>query len=305
MSSLPLTTLDLLRVGLVAVVFLGLFLLGALAGSAPMPVGRRTGIRGLKRQRALTEGGGWSHLEPVLRWLGGRVRRVVSTQLLSSIDRQVSMAGDYLGLHPEELIGLSFLCACVGLLAGSAANVVAHMGPMLVVAVGAFGAIAPFMTLSSAVGERMKSISRRLPPAIDLMALGMGAGLDFPGAVRQVVDRSGTPDDPLIEELSLILLSLSLGRTRREALEELAERAPLPMVQEFVGSVVQAELQGTPVADVLQIQAEVSRQKRSVMGEEAASKAAVMMIAPLMLLFLAVLILIVAPMVILLKSQGM
>ncbi|HVH48139.1 MAG TPA: type II secretion system F family protein, partial [Labilithrix sp.] len=138
-----------------------------------------------------------------------------------------------------------------------------------------------------------------------LLALSMGAGLDFPGAIRQAVDRSGTPDDPIIEELSLILLNLSLGRTRREALEELAERAPIPSVQEFVGSVVQADLRGNPVADVLRIQAEVSRQKRSVLGEEAASKAAVKMIGPLILLFLAILVLIVGPMLIELKARGL
>lgn len=295
----------LLRSGLVGVVFVGLFLVGARAAAAPMPIARRTGIRGLKRQRALAGGSGWSQLEPLVRWLGGRIRRFIGTQQLQSIDRQIGMAGDFLGLFPEELIALALLCACVGGVSGMVADVVVKMGPMLVVGTAAFGAVAPFLTLTGAAVDRRKAIGRRLPAAIDLLALGMGAGLDFPGAVRQAVDRSGTPEDPLIEELSLILLGLSLGRTRREALEELAERAPIPMVQEFVGAVVQAELRGNPVVDVLQIQAEVSRQKRSVLGEEAASKAAVKMIAPLMLLFLAVLILIVGPMILQLRSQGL
>ncbi|MBX3204923.1 MAG: type II secretion system F family protein [Labilithrix sp.] len=298
------STLSLLRSGLVAAVFVSLFVFGALAGAAPMPPGGRTGIRGLKRQRALAKGNGWANVEPALRWLGGRVGRFVSPQLLRSIDRQISMAGDYLGLYAEELVGLSVLTAIVGLVAGGLANAVVKIGPMFVVGVGAFGAVAPFMMLSSAASDRLKAIARRLPPAIDLLALGMGAGLDFPGALRQTVERSGTPDDPLIEELSLILVSFSLGRTRREALEELAERAPIPMVQEFVGAVVQAELRGNPVADVLQIQAEVSRQKRSILGEEAAAKAGVSMIGPLVLLFVAILILIVAPMVIKLSQQS-
>ena len=62
----------------------------------------------------------------------------------------------------------------------------------------------------------MKEIGRGLPYVIDLMALAMGAGLDFPGAVRQVVQKSSNPDDPLVEEMTLILQALSLvGRAGR------------------------------------------------------------------------------------------
>jgi tight adherence protein C len=143
----------------------------------------------------------------------------------------------------------------------------------------------------------MKDVDRRLPHAIDLLALGMGAGLDFPGSVRQVVEKSGHPDEPVIEELTLILHSLQLGRTRQQALQELAERVPASSVIEFVGAVVQAELRGNPIAAVLRIQAEVSRRKRSVFAEESAAKAGVAMILPMVLVFFTILILIVAPII--------
>jgi tight adherence protein C len=129
------------------------------------------------------------------------------------------------------------------------------------------------------------------------LALGMGAGLDFPGAVRQVVEKSGHPDEPVIEELTLILHSLQLGRTRQQALQEFAERVPASSVIEFVGAVVQAELRGNPIAAVLRIQAEVSRRKRSVFAEESAAKAGVAMILPMVLVFFTILILIVAPII--------
>ena len=141
----------------------------------------------------------------------------------------------------------------------------------------------------------MKEINRRLPYAIDLLSLAMGAGLDFPGSVRQVVEKSGSPDDPVVEEFTLILQSLQLGRTRRQALEEFAQRAPVDSVVEFVGALVQAELRGNPVAEVLRIQAEVARRKRTVRAEEAAARAGVQMMMPLVLVFLCILILIVAP----------
>jgi len=71
-----------------------------------------------------------------------------------------------------------------------------------------------------------------------------------------------------------------------------------------VGAVVQAEMRGNPVVEVLRIQAEVSRRKRTVRAEEAASKAGVAMIGPLVLVFVCILMLIVAPIVMKLQASG-
>jgi len=292
------------KLALLVPTFASMFFLASWAASAPMPSGVRTGVRGLVRQRALAKGGAWCTIEPVVRWIGMRVHGLLSTQLLASLDRQVLMAGSYLGLLAEELVALSVVCGAAGLVLGGFANLVVTIGPMFVVAVGAFGALAPFLAVSSFAGDRSKAIGRRLPSAIDLLALSMSAGLDFPGALRQVVEKSGTPNDPLVEELSLILQSLQLGRTRRQALEEFAERSPINAVCEFVNSVIQAELRGNPLAEVLRIQAEISRQRRTVLAEEAAAKAGVSMIMPLVLVFVAILILIAGPMVIRLSQDG-
>lgn len=295
----------LFKLALLVPTFASVFVLAVWASRAPMPSGVRTGLRGLMRQRALAAGGAWSRTEPLVRWIGMRVHGLMSPQLLASLDRQVLMAGSYLGLLAEELVALSILSAAAGLVFGGFANLIVKIGPMFVVGVGAFGGVAPFLTVSSVAGDRSKAIGRRLPSAVDLLALSMSAGLDFPGALRQTVEKSGTPNDPLIEELSLILQSLQLGRTRRQALEEFAERCPIDAVSEFVGAVVQAELRGNPLAEVLRIQAEVSRQRRTVLAEEAAAKAGVSMIMPLCLVFLAILILIVGPMVIRLSQTGL
>ena len=296
--------LVILEVGVCLPTFISVVSLAYWVSDVPMPSGVRTGVRGLVRQRALAGKGVFSTIEPLVRFLGKRIHGLLSPQLHAALDRQVLMAGSYLGLFAEELVALSVLCSIVGLGAGAAANAVVKVGPMLVLGVGGFGALAPFMTVSSHASDRAKAIGRRLPSAIDLLSLGMSAGLDFPSAVRQTVEKSGTPDDPLVEEFSLVLQSLQLGRTRRQALEELAERAPINPVHEFVNAVIQAELRGNPLDEVLRIQAEVSRQRRTVLAEEAAAKASVAMIMPLVLLFLAILILIIGPMGIRLSQQG-
>jgi tight adherence protein C len=151
------------------------------------------------------------------------------------------------------------------------------------------------MQISGVAQDRMKTVARGLPYVIDLMALSMSAGLDFPGAVRQVVEKSSNPNDPIVEEFTLILQTMNLGRTRREALLGFAKRAPTDSVVEFVNALVQAEERGNPVAEVLTIQAHVSRSRRSVRAEEMAAKAGVQLIGPLMLVFFCIMGLLMGP----------
>jgi tight adherence protein C len=272
---------------------------------APSPRAQRLGLRGLKRQRALRQLPLWASLEPLVRWLGGRVAGLVSEAWKQRIDRRITLAGDYLGLLPEETIGLGVLSTVLGLVVGVVLGSVSGMGHLAAIAGTLVGAAAPHLRLSSAAADRLRAMERRLPHAVDLLALAMGAGLDFPGSVRQVVEKSGDPEQPIIEELTLVLQSLQLGRSRQQALEELATRAPVPAVIEFVGAVVQSELRGNPLVDVLRIQAEVSRRKRTVYAEESAARAGVAMILPMLLVFFTILILIVAPIIMRLQRTQM
>jgi tight adherence protein C len=110
-----------------------------------------------------------------------------------------------------------------------------------------------------------------------------------------VVEKSSRRGDPLREELTVILLDLQQGKTRREVLQLFARRAPAHEVREFVASLIQAEEEGTPLGTVLEIQASVSRQHRSARAEELASRAGVQMVIPMGLAFLTILILIAGP----------
>ncbi len=254
------------------------------------------GVRGLKRQRALQDDA-WRRVEPAVRWLGHRLSGVPSDAQTAALDRQLVLAGDYLGLTPAEYVALNVLAFAFGLALCLVLGRLLKLSPVLMVATTLFSAAVPYLLVSGETVRRQKWISRRLPGAIDLIALAMSAGLDFPGAVRQVVDKSSDPYDPLIEELGFILHKLSLGRTRRQALEEFAVRVPVEVVLEFVGAVTQAEERGHPVAGVLQIQATQSRQRRSVRAEESAAKAGVALALPLILVFISILILILAPII--------
>jgi tight adherence protein C len=290
--------------------WLGLLVLGgALAtlvyaiGSAPVRGRQRLGLRGFKRARSLRENAAFAMIEPAMRYVAQRVYGFISPDLHSALDRQIMVAGDVAGLQPEDMIALCAISgasgAAIGALYGGHGGDLIVFGSML----GMAGLGMPWLVLWSTAQQRVRSISMATPPMIDLLALCLGAGLDFPAAVRQVVDRARISDDPLQEELRLLLQELNIGRTRRMALEQMAERAPCEPVRDLVSAVVQSEEQGTPLADVLRVQAATSRMHRSTRAEEAAAKTANKMMLPLALLFISVLALITGPIVLTFMTQ--
>jgi tight adherence protein C len=276
----------------------------ALTLAPSTPLGR-LGLRGLKRQRALEASELWRHAEPVVRWLGVRFASVVSPAQRERIDRKLSLAGDVLGLNPEELLALSLLSTVMGagfaLAFASATDVSVNLLLMLFLPLGA---LLPHFQIGGMGRDRLVAMSRGLPFVVDLMGMAMSAGLDFPGAVRQVVEKAPNPSDPTIEELMLMLQGMQVGRSRQEVLRELARRAPCDAVLEFTGALIQAEQRGNPIGEVLQIQAATYRTRRSVNAEEAAAKAGVQMTAPLFLVFVSVLMLVLGPMLVGLKGMG-
>ena len=287
--------LQVMRVAVLATLMFALMSLAYGVASAPTRVASRLGLRGLKRQRVLAQNELWAGFEPLVRWLGVRVSGILTDEQRAELDRQIGLAGDYMGLTADEYLALTLLSSVGGAFVGAASGYILELGGITVVVGIMLGAALPYMQISGVAQERLKNIGRGLPYVIDLMALSMGAGLDFPGSVRQVVEKSSNPDDPLVEEFTLILQTMNLGRTRKEALLEFARRAPVETVTEFVNSLVQAEERGNPVAEVLTIQATVSRTRRSVRAEEMAAKAGVQMVGPLMLVFFCIMGLLMGP----------
>lgn len=284
-----------LRAGVLLCFVVALMALSYSVASAPTRVASRLGLRGLKRQRILTTNDAWATVEPIVRWLGVRLSGILSEERRADIDRQIGLAGDYMGLTADEYLALSLLSAIAGAGVGAVAGWLLDLGSITIVLGVMLGGALPYLQISGVAQDRLKTVARGLPYVIDLMALSMSAGLDFPGAVRQVVEKSSNPNDPIVEEFTLILQTMNLGRTRREALLEFARRTPTDSVVEFVNSLVQAEERGNPVAEVLTIQAHVSRSRRSVRAEEMAAKAGVQLIGPLMLVFFCIMGLLMGP----------
>lgn len=297
-------SLNVLRTAFFVIFGIALLFLSYAIASAPTHVASRLGMRGLKRRRAVENGPGWARIEPIVRWAGVRIGGLLSRETATAIDTKIGLAGDYLGMTPGESVSLSMLSAAGGAVVGVLVGLLAGNSALYVLVCCALGGAWPYLEISGEAERRLKEIDHGLPYMIDLTALGMSAGLDFPGAILQVVQKSSNPDDPLIEELTRILQELQLGMTRRQVLTDFAKRAPVQSVTELVAALIQAEDRGNPVADVLQIQAGVSRMRRTVRAEESAAKASVQMVGPLFLLFGCIMLLIMGPILLELSNQN-
>lgn len=287
--------LDPLKMGYLATLFVSVLCLVLFVASRPARAIRQLGLRGLRRRRSLAENDAWRFSEPGVRWLATWMSRLLSDGTRARLDAQLVRAGDPLGLEPEELVVLTALCGLGGASIGALYAWSEDGSPLSILFLAFTLGLVPFVRIDSLARSRALRIQRGLPSAVDLMCLGLSAGLDFPAAIRQIVEKSGQKEDALIDELSLVLSEIQLGKTRREALELFALRNPLDSVKEFVGFVVQSEEEGNPLAQILGVQAAVSRQRRGVRAEEMASKASLKIIMPVGLVMLSVLILIAAP----------
>jgi tight adherence protein C len=263
---------------------LGVFAAVFLLALNPPKIRLRLGLRGVKRQQAMK--GNFRMIEPAVRYLAGLVEGLPIDNLRRAAGRQLSLGGDYLGLTPNEYIALSILSGLGAMVVGVACLYV-YPSPWVIVGWTVLGVFAPYSYVQEAIRVRHKHVNAALPAAVELSALCLGAGLDFPGAIRQVIETAPDRTKPLYEELAYLLRELDLGRTREAALRSFSERVPTVVVRDFVSAVIQAERKGTPLADVLRIQASLQRTGRSTRIEEGAARASVLMNVPLLLLLLA------------------
>jgi tight adherence protein C len=279
-------------------------ILGGLSGfvfqlaMAPVAARPTLGGRGLNRANALRRGGFFAMVEPLVRVLAGWVGALPLKRIRRPLRRSLVHAGEYLGLSEDELIAM---CALSGLGLGVVGLVVGgllRLPSMLAIVALCLGVMAPWLRVLAVARARARSVSRGLPGAVELAAMCMSAGLDFPGSLRRIADSAADPNDPVIEEFSRVLQELDLGHTRRNAMEGFAARVPTDQVRELVNSVVQAEAKGSPLASVLTIQAQTQRLRRSIAAEETAAEAALMLLGPMTLIFLCVIVLLLGPVVV-------
>lgn len=145
------------------------------------------------------------------------------------------------------------------------------------------GFMAPNLWLSMSIGKRAESIRNGLPDSLDLMVVGVEAGLGLDAALLRVSDEMANVYPALAEEFQIATVETQMGVTRGEALMKMAERTAVEEMRALVATITQAEKLGTSVAKALRTQAESLRVKRRQKAEERAQKTAVKLLIPLVL----------------------
>jgi Flp pilus assembly protein TadB len=166
-------------------------------------------------------------------------------------------------------------------------------GRLLAMMVVAVALVAPSAWLRIRSDRRRLAVERQLPDFLDRLTLALSAGLGFEVAMRRT---TASLKGLLGDEMRRCVRYLDWGRTKSEAMAQLAMRNPSRDVHAFVTSVRQAETLGSSLAATLQVQRDLIRARRRRRVQEASRRLPVLIVFPLVLFFLpALLIIFLAP----------
>ena len=161
-----------------------------------------------------------------------------------------------------------------------------------------FGLGYPYLWLYEKRKKRQSEIVINMPDVVDMLSLSVEAGLDFNAGIKRVCDIYRDERNPFVVELHLMDQNLRLGKSREEALRNMAGRVDIPELYSFVSILIQAEKMGSSIADVLKSQATRMREERFMKAERAGAIASQKLLVPMMLLiFPIIFIIIFAPLV--------
>jgi tight adherence protein C len=222
--------------------------------------------------------------------------RVTPAGLRKGVARRLVLAGSAGRWTAEVFLAgqLAFTlgAAAIGFLVGMSGDK-RVLGPFWVPLLGFVAYIFPIAVLDGKAQKRQEQIRRTLADTIDLLTISVEAGLAFDGALLHA---RRSMKGPLSEEIGRMLHEMQLGIRRSDAMRSLSERTNVAELRSFVLAMVQADVFGVSVANVLRSQSQELRTKRRQRAEERAMKIPVKLLFPMIICILpALLILVVGP----------
>lgn len=214
---------------------------------------------------------------------------------LEAIRKQLRYAGMFMDPADFQFIKYAFLIGSVfvTLLVMIIVNTDLAIKFLILVCGILLGVMGPTMYLKSRVNSHQTGIKKQLPDAMDLLCVCIEAGLSFDAALLKVSQKL---KGPFIDELLIVYREIQMGRTRREALQNLCDATNLDELKTFASALVQAEQLGIPINNVMRAQSEQLRIERSQQAKEKGMKASIKMLVPMLLfIFPVVFIILMGP----------
>jgi tight adherence protein C len=221
---------------------------------------------------------------PALEGFGRAARRLSPVGVFERVEKEIVLAGNPPGWDAERVFAIKMVLPFV-----SAALVLLLLVPtelsllLRVLAVGLFAAAgwyAPEWIVRSRAEERQHEIQLALADSLDLLSITVEAGLAFDAALSRV---ARNVKGPLGQELFRVVQEIQLGKSRADALRDLADRTNVEDLRGFIAAMVQADAFGIPIARVLKVQSREIRIRRRQRAEEMAQKLPVKIVFPVVL----------------------
>ena len=281
-----------------------------LAFVLPVALWRRDETAAVQRH-----GASWSSLPSVFRILWGPIELLempMGVPLSRAFDAnrvkyEKWILASALPLTPAKIFALQSLLLVGGVAAGVLMLAIPGMKPALGVVFmllfGFVGWVYPPTELDRYVQWRQTEITKALPFAIDLIGSAMRSGLEFGAAMRYF--ESLKMPGPLTEEFGKVLQQIELGKTRTEAISDMARRVQVEAFTSFAGVVAYGAEIGASISETLRVHGEELRRARFHLAERKAARAPSLMILPMAVFIMpAVFIIIITPVVLKMKASG-
>ena len=215
----------------------------------------------------------------------GRIRR---------LETKVERAGRPWNLDVNGLLAVKLVSLVVGLLIlivlASLTLLPFIWFVVLAVVVVVLTYYLPDIILHFSTNSRKRLIARSLPDFLDLLTVTVEAGLGLDSALAKIAEKLR---DPLREEILITLHHIRMGESRELALREFAQRCDVEDLSNFVSALIQSQKLGISLGSVLRVQSETIRTVQRQRIEEAAQKAPVKMLIPLILCIFPVLFIVI------------
>jgi tight adherence protein C len=295
-------TVVLIVLGLVLVGGLALVILGWSRGRRPDTLEERLADLGTLERPPTLEEIELSQpftervLLPLITNLAEFVMRLSPQKSREALQHKLDLAGNPYDI--TRYIGVRALAALLfgglGLTLFFVATSLPFIQRLLLPVVGAgLGYYLPVLSLGSKIRKRQYNVTRSLPDALDLLTICVEAGLGFDAAMAKVADKW---DNELSIAFGRVLQEVNLGKLRRDALRDMADRMEVRDVSTFVAAIIQAGQLGVSIAKVLRIQADQMRVRRRQRAEELARAATLKILPPVaFLIFPSILIVLLGP----------
>ena len=213
----------------------------------------------------------------------------IQKKLLQAGYRSPEAATAFRAIQVTLLVGLPSLVVTVCFLLNRSLSDFAVFG-LIGAAVGFY---LPRFVLRRKIAGRQQRITWGLADAMDLMVVAVEAGLGLNAALNRVGEEIKFLHPDMQAEIELVNLEIRVGRSREEALRNLAERTGVEDIRSFVALLIQADRYGSSIAKAVRIFADSLRTKRRQRAEQIAQKAALKLLFPLTCFLFPVIILVV------------